>query len=106
MSSPALVRFALTTVELPIVTGLEQQALFFRNLTLCNSSSSTKHVYLGIVRGTTSLQQGDFLLYHYDITGYSYLTLSNIVVPDGHQLRGYAQDDTSISLVASGVIGL
>jgi len=106
MSQPALVRFALTTIETPICTGLEGAALFFKTLTVCNSSSSTKHVYLGIVRGTAALAHGDYILAHYDLTSYDTLTLTNILVPDGHQMRGYAQDDTSISLVASGVVGL
>lgn len=105
MSQPALVRFPLTTVETGIVTAIEGNALFFKTLTICNATATARHVYLGIVRGTAALMQGDFLLYHYDITGYGTVTLSNVLVPDGHQLRGYAQDDTSCSLVASGVVG-
>jgi hypothetical protein len=105
MSQPALVRFALTTVETPICTGLQGASLFFKTLTICNQHSSTRHVYLGIVRGTGQLAQGDYLLYHYDVLSYDFLVLSNVLVPDGHQLRGYAQDDTSISLVAAGVVG-
>lgn len=105
MSQPSLVRFALTTVETPICTGLEGAALFFKTLTVCNNSANTRHVYLGVVRGTAALAQGDYLLYHYDITAYSFVALSNVLVPDGHQLRGYAQDNTSLSLVASGVVG-
>jgi hypothetical protein len=105
MSYPAVVRFALTTVETPICTGLEGQALFFKTLTICNASANTRHVYLGVVRGTAAMTQGDFLLYHYDITAYSFVTLNNVLIPDGHQLRGYAQDDTSLSLVAFGSVG-
>lgn len=105
MSLPALLRFPLTTVETGICTAIDGNALFFKTVVLCNSSSSTKHAYLGIVRGTAALAHGDYLLYHYDITGYDIFVLSNVLVPDGHQLRGYAQDDTSISLTASGVVG-
>ena len=105
MSQPSLVRFALTTVETPICTGLEGAALFFRTLTICNATGSTKNCTLGIVRGTAALAHGDYLLYSHDIPAHSYAVLSNVLVPDGHQLRGYAQDDTSLSLVASGVVG-
>lgn len=105
MSQPSLVRFPLTTVETPICTGLEGAALFFKTLTICNANASTRHVYLGIVRGTAALTHGDYLLHHFDLTGYGYETISNVLIPDGHQLRGYAQDDTSVSLIGSGVIG-
>lgn len=105
MSYPAVVRFALTTVETPICTGLEGQALFFKTLTICNSTGSTKTCTLGVVRGTAALAQGDYLLFNYDVGAHSFVTLSNVLVPDGHQLRGYAQDDTSLSLVAFGSVG-
>lgn len=105
MSQPALVRFALTTVETPICTGLQGAALFFKTLTICNNSANTRHVFLGVVRGTGQLAHGDYLLYHYDVLAYDFVAISNVLVPDGHQLRGYAQDDTSISLVAAGVVG-
>lgn len=105
MSQPSLVRFALTSVETPICTGLEGAALFFKTLTICNATGSTKNCTLGVVRGTAALAHGDYLLFNYDVGAHSFVTLSNVLVPDGHQLRGYAQDDTSLSLVAAGVVG-
>lgn len=51
------------------------------------------------------MTHGDYILNHYDITGYGYVMLSNILVPDGHQLRAYCSNATSCSLVASGVVG-
>jgi len=105
MSQPILVRYAVTDVEQAVATGLEGQALFFKSLFLNNSTNSTHHVYLGIVRGTAQMTHGDFILNHYDLTGYSTYTLTNILVPDGHQLRAYSNSATAISLVASGVVG-
>lgn len=106
MSQPFLVRFAVTTVEQPAITAIDGNSVFLKNLTISNSSNATVHVHLGIVRGTATMAQGDFLLYHYDITGYSYVTMSNVLIPDGHQLRAYAANDTSLSLVGSGVVGV
>jgi hypothetical protein len=105
MSQPVLIRFAITDVEQAVATGLEGQALFFKSLYISNSSNSTHHVYVGIVRGTAQMTHGDYILNHYDITGYGYVMLSNILVPDGHQLRAYCSNATSCSLVASGVVG-
>lgn len=105
MSQPVLIRYAVTDVEQAVATGLEGQSLFFKSLYISNSSNSTHHIYLGIVRGTAQMTQGDFILNHLDLTGYSYEVLSNILVPDGHQLRAYSSSATALSIVASGVVG-
>jgi hypothetical protein len=105
MSQPAIVRFAVTDVEQAVATGLEGQSMFFKSLYISNSSNSTHHIYLGIVRGTAQMTHGDFILNHYDITGYGVETLTNILVPDGHQLRAYSSSATALSIVGSGVIG-
>jgi hypothetical protein len=105
MSQPVLIRFAITDVEQAVATGLEGQSLFFKNITICNGDNSTHRVYLGIVRGTAQMTQGDFLLYNHSITSYNQHELVNILVPDGHQLRAYANNATAFSLVASGVVG-
>lgn len=106
MSQPFLVRFPVTTVEQPAITAIDGNSVFLKNLTISNSSNATVHVFVGVVRGTATMAQGDFLLYHYDITGYGYVTMSNVLVPDGHQLRAYAGSDTALSLVGSGVVGV
>lgn len=106
MSQPFLVRFPITSVEQPAVTAIDGNSVFLKTLTVNNLSNATVHVYLGIVRGTATMAQGDFLLYRYDITGYGYVALSNVLIPDGHQLRAYAANDTSLSLVGSGVVGV
>ena len=106
MSQPFLVRFAVTTVEQPAVTSIDGNSVFLRTLVVSNANNSTVHCFLGVVRGTATMAQGDFLLYHKDIPAYDYIELSNVLIPDGHQLRAYAADDTSISLVGSGVVGV
>lgn len=106
MSQPFLVRFPITSVEQPAVTAVDGNSVFLRSLTICNSNNSTVHCYIGIVRGTATMAQGDFILNHKDISAYGYIELSNVLIPDGHQLRVYGTDDTSLSLVGSGVVGV
>jgi hypothetical protein len=43
------------------------------------------------------------VLYRYDITGYGIVTIDNLLVPDGHELRGYAGAASSLSIVGSGI---
>jgi len=105
MSQPVLIRYAVTDVEQAVATGLEGQSLFFKSLYISNSTNSTHHIYLGIVRGTAQMTHGDFILNHFDLTGYATETLTNILVPDGHQLRAYSNNATALSIVASGVVG-
>lgn len=105
MSQPVLIRFAITDVEQAVATGLEGQSLFFKTIYICNSTNNTRSVYLGIVRGTAQMAQGDFLLYSHTLTSHDHHILENILVPDGHQLRAYADNATALSLVASGVVG-
>lgn len=105
MSQPVLIRYAVTDVEQAVATGLEGQSLFFKSIYISNSTNATHHVWLGIVRGTAQMTHGDFILYHFDVAGYSTETLTNILVPDGHQLRAYSDNATAFSIVASGVVG-
>jgi len=105
MSQPVLIRYAVTDVEQAVATGLEGQSLFFKSLYISNNTNNTHHIYLGVVRGTAQMTQGDHILYQYNVTGYQYLALSNILVPDGHQLRAYSNSATAFSIVASGVVG-
>ena len=105
MSQPVLIRFAITDVEQAVATGLEGQSLFFKTIYICNSTNNSHSVYLGIVRGTAQMAQGDFLLYNHNLTSHDHHILENILVPDGHQLRAYADNATALSLVASGVVG-
>jgi hypothetical protein len=105
MSQPVLIRFAITDVEQAVATGLEGQSLFFKTIYICNSTNNTRSVYLGIVRGTAQMAQGDFLLHNHTLTSHDHHILENILVPDGHQLRAYADNATALSLVASGVVG-
>ena len=106
MSQPFLVRFAVTTVEQPAITAIDGNSVFLRTLTICNADASSKHIFLGVVRGSATMAQGDFLYSQKDVPGHDAITLSNVLIPDGHQLRAYGADDTSLSLVGSGVVGV
>jgi hypothetical protein len=105
MSQPALVRFAITDVEQAVATGLEGQSLFFKSIYIANGTNNTRQLYLGIVRGTAQMTHGDFLFYHYEITAHDTLVITNVLLPDGHQMRAYSDSATALSLVASGVVG-
>lgn len=102
MSQMFLLRKALTTTEAPLLIAAGS-SYFFRRVTICNENNSTVHVFLAVTAGRAFAQQGDWVLYHYDITGYGTITLDNLLVPDGHELRGYAGTASSLSLVGSGV---
>lgn len=106
MSQPFLVRFPITTVEQPAVTAIDGNSVFLKSLVISNSTNATVHVYVGVVRGSATLAQGDYLYAHKDVTGYDSVVLTNVLIPDGHQLRVYAGSDTALSLVGSGVVGL
>lgn len=103
MSQSFLLRKALTTTEAPILIAAGS-SYFFRRITICNENNSTVHVFLAVTAGRAFAQQGDWVLYRYDITGYGIATVDNLLVPDGHELRGYAGTASSLSLVGSGVM--
>lgn len=102
MSAPFLLRKALTDTESPLLIA-SGGSYFFKSVTISNSTNATVHVYLAVTAGRAFAQVGDWIVAHYDITGYSLLTLNNILVPDGHELRGYAATTNVLSVVGSGV---
>lgn len=103
MSQSFLLRKALTTTEAPLLIAAGS-SYFFRRITISNENNSTVHVFLAVTAGRAFAQQGDWVLYRYDITGYGVATVDNLLVPDGHELRGYAGTASSLSLVGSGVM--
>jgi hypothetical protein len=103
MSQSFLLRKALTTSEAPILIAANA-SYFFRRIQVCNQNNSNVHVFLAVTAGRAFAQQGDWVLYHYDINGYSTATIDNLLVPDGHELRAYAGTASSISLVGSGIM--
>jgi len=103
MSQSFLLRKALTTDEAPLLIAAGS-SYFFRRITICNQNNSTVHVFLAVTAGRAFAEQGDWVLYHYDITGYGIVTIDNLLVPDGHELRGYAGTASSLSIVGSGVM--
>lgn len=103
MSQTFLLRKALTTSESPVLIAAGA-SYYFRRLSLCNQNNSTVHVFLAVTAGRAFATHGDWVLYHFDITGYATTTVDNLLVPDGHELRAYAGTADSISLVGSGVV--
>jgi hypothetical protein len=103
MSQSFILRKPLTTSEAPLLIAAGA-SYFFRRIQICNENNATVHVFLGVTAGRAFCQQGDWLLYHFDVSGYSAITVDNVLVPDGHELRGYAGTAASISLVGSGVM--
>ena len=103
MSQSFLLRKSITTSESPILIAAGA-SYFFRRIQLCNQNNATVHVFVGVTAGRAFAQQGDWLMYHYDITGYGVATIDNVLVPDGHELRAYAGTADSISMVGSGVM--
>lgn len=103
MSTPFLLRKALTDTESPLLIA-SGGSYYFKSITISNSTNSTAHVFLAVTAGRSFAQVGDFIVYHYDITGYSFLTLNDILVPDGHELRGWAGTTNVLSVVGSGVL--
>jgi len=103
MSQQFLLRKALTDAEAPLLIA-SGASYFFRTLYISNATNNTHDLYLAITAGRAFAQQGDWIVNAYDITGYTFLRLENILVPDGHELRGYSDSATALSIVGSGVM--
>lgn len=103
MSTPFLLRKAITDTESPILIA-SGGSYFFKTITISNSTNITAHVFLAVTAGRAFAQVGDWIVYHYDITGYGLLTLNDILVPDGHELRSYSGTHGVLSIVGSGVL--
>lgn len=103
MSQSFLLRKALVTTEAPLLIASET-SYFFRRIQVCNQTNATVHFFLAVTAGRALAAQGDWLAYHYDITGYGFATIDNVLVPIGHELRGYSGTASALSLVGSGVM--
>lgn len=102
MSTPFLLRKMMTDTESPLLIA-SGGSYYFKSITISNSLNSTAHFYLAVTAGRAFAEIGDFIVYHYDITGYNILTLNDILIPDGHELRGWAGTGGVLSVVGSGV---
>jgi hypothetical protein len=104
MSAPFLLRKALSETEAPLLIA-SGGSYFFRSISLCNAHSATVKVWLAVTAGRAFAQQGDWLLYEYSISSTSTFVIENVLVPDGHELRGYVASPHGayISVVGSGV---
>jgi len=102
MSTPFLLRKALTDTESPLLIA-SGGSYYFKSITISNSNNATAHVFLAVTAGRAFAQVGDYIVYHYDIFGYEKLTLNDILIPDGHELRGWSGTTNVISVIGSGV---
>ena len=103
MSQQFLLRKALTDAEAPLLIAAGA-SYFFRTIYVTNQINNNHHLYLAVTAGRAFAQQGDWLAYNLQIGGYQNIVLENILVPDGHELRGYSDSATALSLVASGIV--
>jgi hypothetical protein len=104
MSTPFLLRKALSETESPLLIA-SGGSYFFRSINICNAHSGAVKVTLAVTAGRAFAQQGDFILYEYSISSHSTFVIENVLVPDGHELRGYVNSGhgTYVSVVGSGV---
>jgi hypothetical protein len=104
MSTPFLLRKALSETESPLLIA-SGGSYFFRSINLCNAHNAAVKVTLAVTAGRAFAQQGDFILYEYSVGSTDIFVVENVLVPDGHELRGYvnAGHANHISVVGSGV---
>lgn len=102
MSQQFLLRKALTDAEAPLLIA-SGSSYFFRTLYISNATNNTHDLFLAVTAGRAFAQQGDWIANAYDITGHGLLKLENILIPDGHELRGYSDSATALSIVGSGI---
>ena len=77
---------------------------FFRSIYISNAHSGAITVNLAVTSSRSFAAIGDWIVYDVSIAKSAYLLLENILVPVGHQLRGYSDHDLVGSLVAFGVM--
>lgn len=104
MSTPFLLRKGLSETESPLLIA-SSGSYFFRSINICNAHNATVDVSLAVTAGRAFAQQGDWLLYEYPVGSNDTFVLENVLVPDGHELRGYVNSPHGayISVVGSGV---
>jgi hypothetical protein len=104
MSTPFLLRKALSETESPLLIA-SGGSYFFRSINLCNSHNATIKVWLAVTAGRSFAQQGDFILSEYSVSSTNTFIVENVLVPDGHELRGYVSSGHGayVSVVGSGV---
>lgn len=105
MSTPFLLRKGLSETESPLLIA-SGGSYFFRSINICNANNSAVTVWLAVTAGRAFAQQGDWLLYSYSISSTNTFVIENVLVPDGHELRGYVSSTHGayISVVGSGVL--
>jgi hypothetical protein len=104
MSTPFLLRKALSETESPLLIA-SGGSYFFRSINLCNAHNATIKVWLAVTAGRSFAQQGDFILSEYSVSSTNTFIVENVLVPDGHELRGYVSSGHGayVSVVGSGV---
>jgi hypothetical protein len=104
MSTPFLLRKALSETESPLLIA-SGGSYFFRSINLCNAHNAAVKVTLSVTAGRSFAQQGDFILSEYSVSSTNTFIVENVLVPDGHELRGYVSSGHGayVSVVGSGV---
>jgi len=103
MSQNYLLRTAVTNAEtmlLPASSG----SYFFRTIYISNMHTSAATINLAVTSSRSFAAVGDYIVYNVAINAAAYLVLENILVPVGHQLRGYSNTASVISLIGSGIM--
>ena len=94
----------MTDTESPLLIA-SGGSYYFRSINLCNSHNATIKVWLAVTAGRSFAQQGDFILSEYSVSSTNTFIVENVLVPDGHELRGYVSSGHGayVSVVGSGV---
>jgi hypothetical protein len=104
MSTPFLLRKALSETESPLLIA-SGGSYYFKSISFANSHGSAVTVWLAVTAGRAFAQQGDFLLNEMTVAATNFLVVNDVLVPDGHELRGYVSSGHGayVSVVGSGV---
>jgi hypothetical protein len=103
MSQSFLLRKALTDTEAPLLIAAGA-SYYFRRIHVCNNTNNTHQLWLAVTAGRAFADAGDWVYYEKSISSHDTLTIDHLLVPDGHEMRGYASAALQLSLVGSGVM--
>lgn len=103
MSQNYLLRSAVTNAETMLLPA-SAASYFFRTIYISNTHSAIATISLAITSSRSFAAHGDWIIYDVSIAKSAYIVLENILVPVGHQLRGFSNTASVISLIGSGIM--
>lgn len=103
MSSSVIFRKSLTTAESALVIA-DLGSYFFKTIRICNLHNAAIEVNLAITAGRSFATTTDYIIFGYSLSVGSFVELTNILVPIGHQMRGFSDHDLLSSVVMCGVM--